>query len=73
MINLITAIGIWLSLRWAIALAAFGCGVIFVYVLMVPGREESLWGRFKNLIGTTCGISVVPLVIKTILLFYGIG
>ncbi len=73
MLNLITAIGIWLSLRWAIALAALGCGVIFVYVLMVPGQEASLWGRFKNLIGTTCGISVVPLVIKTILLFYGIG
>ncbi|MFA5306734.1 MAG: hypothetical protein WC365_04760, partial [Candidatus Babeliales bacterium] len=71
--NLVVLVGLIFSVRWSIALATCGSCMIFVYVLLVPGCDDTLWGRFKNLIGTTCGISVVPLIIKTILLFYGIG
>jgi hypothetical protein len=57
----------------AVGLSAVLCGSVFIYVLMVPGREDTLWGKFKNISGIICGILVMPLILKTLLLLYGLG
>jgi hypothetical protein len=58
-------------LMWSIT--AVVCSLGLLYVCRVPGRKETLWGRLKNLIGTTCGIFIMPCALKAVLLFYGLG
>jgi hypothetical protein len=70
----IGAVGCWLLPSYcAWALSATLCSIAFIFVLLVPGSEETLWGRSKNTSGITCGILVMPLILKALLLYYGLN
>jgi len=68
----VAALGCWLLTGYGLlAFNAVLCVIVFMYVIIIPGREETLWGRFKNISGITCGMLVMPLILKALLSYYG--
>jgi hypothetical protein len=68
----VAALGCWLLTGYGLWIFnAVLCGIAFMYVIIISGCEETLWGRFKNISGITCGILVMPFILKAVLLYYG--